>query len=138
MKLATFPALVLLTLVMVIFNACSNSGTSLEGDWKLVSYGNAANPTSALPNVDTTISFKEGQFGGTVGCNSFGGDYKVNGDQLTIGSIISTMMFCEATSAQESVVLGILSDQTLKFSLSGNQLTLTSQDGSSVVVLEKK
>jgi heat shock protein HslJ len=139
MKLATFPALVLLALAMVLFNACSNTGISLQGEWRLVSYGDAANPTPALPNVDTSISFDEkGQFGGNVGCNSFGGDYQVNGNQVTIASIISTMMFCTETSDQETAVLGILSDKTLKMSMNSNQLTLTTGDSLSVLVLERK
>ena len=138
MKLATLPALILLTLAMVIFNACSTANTSLAGEWKLVSYGDADAPTLALPGVDTSISFDEGQFGGTVGCNTFGGDYTLNSDQMSIGSVISTLMFCDQTSAQESAVLAILSDKTMIITQSGNLLTLSSGDGNSVVILEKK
>ena len=139
MKLATFPALVLLTVVMVIFNACSNGGASLTGEWALVSYGNASNPTPALPNIETSITFSaDGQFGGTVGCNTFGGRYKFSGGQITFEGIVSTLMFCEGTSDQESAMLTILSDKTLNVSFDGNQMTLTSTDGSSVVVLTRK
>lgn len=138
MKLATFPALVLLIITMSVFNACSSTDTSVTGEWKLISYGGAANPTLALPDVDTSISFNEGQFGGTVGCNSFGGDYTISGDQLTIGSVVSTMMYCEQISMQESAVLALLSNQTVKFQIEGNTLTLSSLDGSSVVKMEKK
>ena len=138
MKLATLPALIMLTLAMVIFNACSTTNTSLTGEWKLVSYGDSAVPTPAIPGMDTSISFEEGQFGGTVGCNSFGGDYKLNGDQMSIGSVFPTMMFCDQTSTQESAVLAILSDQTMTVTQSGNLLTLSSTDGKSVVTLEKK
>lgn len=138
MKLASLPALVFLMAAMFLFNACSNTTANLTGEWKLVSYGDAAAPTSALPGVDTSISFEDGQFGGTVGCNSFGGDYQMNGDQLRIGSVFSTMMFCDQTSTQESAVLAILSDQTMTITQSGNQLTLSSTDGKSIVTLEKK
>ena len=138
MKLASLPALIMLTLAMVIFNACSTSSTNLAGEWKLVSYGDAAAPTPALPGVDTSISFEEGQFGGTVGCNSFGGDYTLSGNQMSIGSVISTMMFCDQTSAQESAVLNILSDQTMTITQSGNLLTFSSADGKSIVSFEKK
>ena len=129
----------LLTLFAVMLSACAG-GTSvnLAGEWALVSYGDAAAPTPALPGVDTSITFDEGQFGGTVGCNSFGGDYKINGDQMSIGSVFSTMMFCDQTSTQESAVLAILSDQTMTVTQSGNQLILSSADGKSVVMLEKK
>ena len=138
MKLATLPALILLTLAMTVFNACSSAGTSLAGEWQLVSYGNASSPTPAIAGVDTSITFNEGQFGGNVGCNSFGADYTSEGSSIHIGSVVSTMMFCEATSAQESAVLGILSDKTLNVSVSGNQLKLVTEDGASVIVLEKK
>jgi len=139
MKLATFPALVFLIPVMLIFNACSNTSPSLSGEWTLVSYGDSANPAPALPDVDTSITFgADGQLGGTVGCNTFGGGYKVSGGQVTFDGIFSTLMFCEGTSVQESAVLAILSDKTLSFSISGNQLALTSTDGSAVVVLARK
>jgi heat shock protein HslJ len=138
MKLATLPALVLLMAAMFVFNACTITGTSLTGEWKLISYGDAANPTPALPGVDTSISFNDGQFGGTVGCNAFGADYTVNGGQVTFGSIISTLMFCEDTSDQETALLTLLSDQTLNFALNSSQLMLTSADGSSMVVFERK
>ncbi|HMV29583.1 MAG TPA: META domain-containing protein, partial [Anaerolineales bacterium] len=60
------------------------------------------------------------------------------GSSIHIGSVVSTMMFCEETSAQESAVLGIVSDKTLNVSMNGDRLTLTSEDGKSVIVLEKK
>ncbi|MBL8090739.1 MAG: META domain-containing protein [Anaerolineales bacterium] len=129
----------LLIVLVVLLSACSGSSVSLEGEWALVSYGDASNPTSALPDVETSINFDaDGKFGGNVGCNSFGAGYQVNGNQITFEPAFSTMMFCEATMDQETAILGIVSEQTLNFELRGNQLTLTSQDGSSVIVLEKK
>jgi heat shock protein HslJ len=129
----------LLIALVVLLSACSGNSASLEGEWTLVSYGDSANPTSALPNVETSINFgTDGQFGGSVGCNSFGAGYQASGNQITFEPVFSTLMFCEGTMDQETVVLNILSEQTLNFELSGNQLTLSTQDGSSVIVLEKK
>lgn len=138
MKLATLPALIFLALAMFVFNACANTVTTLTGEWKLISYGDASNPSPAIAGVDTSITFNDGKFGGTVGCNSFGADYTSEGSSIHIGSVVSTMMFCEETSAQESAVLGILSDKTLNVSVSGDQLKLVTEDGTSVIVLEKK
>lgn len=136
MKKTTF---LLLALLAALLSACSGGATSPEGEWTLVSYGDAANPTPALPDVDTSISFgADGQFGGTVGCNSFGGGYAVNGDAITFEGIVSTLMFCEGIADQESAVLGMLSDKTVKFSITGNQMTLTSEDGALAVVLARK
>lgn len=129
----------ILFILLITISACSANSASLEGEWTLISYGDSSNPTPALPNVETTINFGvDGQFGGSVGCNSFGAGYQVSGNQITFESVFSTLMFCEGTMDQETVFLNILSEQTLNFELSGNQLTLTTQDGSSVIVLERK
>lgn len=132
--------IILLTLFTLMLSACAG-GTSadLSGEWKLVSYGDAANPTPALPDVDTSLSFGEDdKFGGTVGCNSFGADVTREGDMLKFGTTVATMMFCEASMDQETAVLGVLNEGTFSLSLSGERLTLTSEDGASVIVLERK
>lgn len=130
----------LFVLSVLILSACSGGASaSPTGEWTLVSYGDASNPTSALPDVETSINFNEdGTFGGSVGCNSLGADYKVDSDQITFGSIVSTMMFCEGISDQESAVLNILTDKMVSFTVNGDQLTLASADGASVVVLARK
>jgi heat shock protein HslJ len=89
--------------------------------------------------VETSINFgADGQFGGTVGCNSFGAEYSVSGDKITFGSILSTMMFCEDINEQESTVLSIFSDKALTVKSDGTTLTLVSADGTSVIVLARK
>ena len=129
----------LAALFIFTFSACSGgASTSLTGKWKLISYGDASNPTPAVSNVEASISFDEdGQFGGNVGCNGFGADYEVSGDKITFGSIMSTMMFCEETSSQEGAVLGILSDKTVNFEIDGEQLTITSKDGALIIILTR-
>jgi len=129
----------LLITLLILLSACSGNSASLEDEWKLISYGDSASPTPALPNTETSINFgADGQFGGSVGCNTFGGEYTVSGDEVTFNGVFSTLMFCEGTMDQETVILNMVSDQTLTFEVNGNQLTLTSADGSSVIVLERK
>lgn len=132
----------LFALSVLILSACTSGGgasASPTGEWTLVSYGDASNLTPALPDVETSINFNEdGTFGGSVGCNSFGSDYKVDGDQVTFGSIVSTMMFCNEISTQESAVLAILTDKTVSFTVNGDELTFTSADGASVIMLARK
>ena len=140
MKKTPLFSITLFVLSILILSACSGGASaSVVGEWTLVSYGDASSSTPAVPDVETSIHFDEKeQFDGNVGCNSFGSEYKVDGDQIVFGSIISTMMFCDATSAQESAVLSILSDQSVNYQIDGERLTITSGDGSSVLVLAKK
>lgn len=134
--------LLIATLIGALLAACTSGGASpasITGEWELVSYGSAASPTAAHSEVETNFSFGEdGQFGGNVGCNGFGAEYEVNGNEITFDAIVSTMMYCEAVADQESAVLGALSENPVTFQLDGDTLTLTSADGASVVVLARK
>ena len=127
-------------LVVFMLAACAGgTSASVTGQWKLVSYGPASSQTPAAPNVDTSIEFKSGgPLSSNVGCNSFGGDYKVSGDTLTFGPMASTMMFCEGpVGDQELGTLAVLKESA-KFVMDGNKLTITSGDGKSVIMLARK
>lgn len=132
--------ILLLMLTILILAACSSSPKAdLSGDWRLVSYGDAANPTPALPGVDTLVTFEKGQFGGNLGCNSFGGDYTLSDDTIAFGPVRSTKMFCEQTFAQEQAVFEILGNGgALAIHASDGLLTITSPDGVSMVTLARK
>jgi len=125
----------LLVIVMILSAACAPSApdVKLDGAWGLVAYGDAANPTPALPGVDTLLEFKAGQLNGNVGCNGFGGDYTLKGNSITVGPIMSTMMYCEQTMAQEQGVLAVLQG-TLTMELEGDLLTLTTEAGQVVIL----
>lgn len=141
MKKQLLSFITMLVLAGIMLSACSGgTSASLTGTWKLVSYGSPANPTLAAAEVDTSVSFGEdGTISGNVGCNSFGGDYKVDGDKITFGPISSTLMMCAdpAIGDQETAVLNTLTG-TVTFVIDGDTLTLTSADGSSVIVLARK
>lgn len=120
--------------------ACAGSASaSVVGDWNLVSYGSPTNPTPAAPNVEATVTFgSDGKLSGNVGCNSFSGDYKVDGSTITFGPIVSTMMACaDPIMEQESAVLSMFANSAT-FKIDGKTLTITSANGDSVVNLVQK
>ena len=122
------------TLTWWTLSACAGGSSAvIEGEWKLVSY----NQISAQPNVETTIEFADGQLSGNVGCNHFSGEYKVKGDVIEFGPIMTTEMFCEAVADQESGTYGVLQGNA-GFALNGDILTITSADGGMSITLERK
>ncbi len=134
--------LILLPLMLVCaltLSACGSSDALAGTSWTLVSYGDPANPTAAVSGVDTNLDFaQDGTLGGSMGCNSFGGDYKVKGSQIVFGSLFSTMMACdEPLMSQETATFAVMSG-TVDFAINGNNLTITSADGSRVLNLTKK
>jgi heat shock protein HslJ len=127
-------------IAMFMLAACGGANSnSIVGGWELVSYGDTSNQTTAASiDFNTFINFDEdGDLAGNVGCNSFGGDYEVSGNQIIFGSIISTLMACEdPIGAQESAVLKTFTD-TATYDLNGDTLTITSSDGATSIVLKR-
>ena len=132
--------LIMITILMFVIAACGGGNSnSIVGAWELVSYGSASSQTPVSIYTNTLVDFSsQGELTGNVGCNSFGGDYKVKADEITFGAIISTMMACEdPINTQEASVLKTFT-KTATYTLDGNTLTITAGDGDSVVILKRK
>lgn len=116
-------------LLAFVISACSaaqgESSESLIGSWQLSAYGAVGDPLPAVPDSGAQVIFNDdGTVGGNSGCNGFGGNYAVEGDQVTFSEIVSTLMACEdARMAQEDAVYQVLSG-TSSFKIEGNTLTL--------------
>lgn len=125
--------------ILLMLAACAGGNSaSIEGTWRLVSYGSAPEQTPAAADIDTSIEFKDGQVGGNVGCNGFGGKYEVEGDIITFSEVVSTLMFCEGPAGdQELATLAVLRE-TATYVLDGDTLTLTAADGTAMIVLARK
>jgi heat shock protein HslJ len=133
----------LLTLFMIslAISACSaqiseEPSASLIGSWKLTSFGPVGAPTPAVESADAELTFNEdGTVVGSSGCNGFGGNYTVEGEQVTFSEIVSTLMACEEPlMSQEAAVLKVLTG-TATYKIEGNTLTLTNND--TVLVLAR-
>jgi len=119
--------LLVLLVICLAISACTaeESSASLIGSWKLAAYGSADAPTPAVADAEAELTFNEdGTVAGNSGCNGFGGDYTVEGDQVTFGQIVSTLMACEdPRMTQEDAVHQVLTD-TATFKIESNTLTL--------------
>ncbi len=132
--------LVLFFVTAFALAACSPSASvSIVGEWTLASYGDPSSPTPAASDVETSIIFGEdGQVNGTAGCNGFGGEYSVGDGTIAFGPLVSTLMFCEGPAGEQETVLFNVFFETATFIVDGDTLTITSADGSAVVVLIRK
>ena len=123
--------LLVLFILSLALSACASGSNSpsIVGTWKLTAYGPASSPTPAVADAHASIKFDaDGKLGGSGGCNSLGGDYKVKGDQITFGPIISTMMACEdSRMAQEGTVTQVM-NESASYKIDGNTLTITKDD----------
>ena len=82
-------------------------------------------------NEDHCFFAADNSLTGSAGCNTYTASYKVNGDQIHIGSAASTMMFCsqpDGVMDQETAYLKAL-ESANTYEISGDQLTLRTADG---------
>ena len=128
--------LLILFVICLMMTACAPQETSasLVGSWKLTAYGPAESPTPVVADVEARLTYNEdGTLTGNSGCNGFGGNYTVEGDQITFSEINSTLMACDdPRMEQEDAVHQVLTD-TASFKIEGNTLTLTN-DGMVLVL----
>jgi heat shock protein HslJ len=125
----------LLTLILICLaiSACTASNTaaspSLTGSWKLTAYGPANSPVPAVEGVEAGLTFNEdGTVSGTSGCNGLGGDYTVEGNQITFGEFVSTLMACDdPIMAQEEAAHKVMTG-TATYKIEGETLTITNND----------
>ena len=122
--------LTLLVFTLAVSACASQEGSaSLIGSWLLTAYGPSASPVPAVADSGAQLTFNEdGTVVGNSGCNGLGGDYTVEGNEITFGQITSTLMACDdARMAQEDAVHRVLTD-TATYRIEGDTLTLTNND----------
>ena len=136
-------AFIMLILVGV-FALAANHTPALAADlagtsWKLISYGPSGHPTSAVANVETDLTFGvDGKVTGSLGCNTFSGDYTVKDGKLVFGRVMSTMLACESPRmAQESAAFQVLAG-TVSYKKDGASLAIYAANADVVLSLQQK
>ena len=139
---ATFTLLIVL-LVSINFAllACASSekaSPNLDGTfWKLDSYLNdGGEMVKVLPDSIVNIEFNDDQASGKASCNSYGTTYTKNGENISFGPTMSTLMMCmepEGIMDQENVYLINLASVD-SYQITGEQLTLFNSDGEAVLI----
>lgn len=108
-------------------------GSELQGtSWVLTTFGPTDSQTAVLPDTELTLNFDGDQINGLAGCNSYFAEVTINEDgTLSVGLAGSTLMACmnEDVMQQESDFLAALGEVT-SYTLSGNRLTLHTENGS--------
>lgn len=123
------------TLVEVMSKTGNVTASGLEGvNWHLDSYLSREGETvCVLPNTQVTALFESGRIAGNAGCNNYGGQYVTDGNNLTIGDVVSTLMFCgENVSDQESNYLANL-QSAKSYNVSSNMLRIADSNGTVVL-----
>ncbi len=103
--------------------------------WILVSFGVPGRETPVLAGPRITLAFDaQGRASGTGGCNSYGAQYRVQGNTLSFDDVTHTLMACQLPdiSQQEERYLSAL-ESAGKFELSGDRLAIWYDNGRGIL-----
>lgn len=118
--------------IALMLAACGSTSArpsaEIEGSsWSVESYRG----TRPLAGTEMQLSFADGQIRGTAGCNSFGGSYSVEENQIEISELMRTLMACpdpEGLMEQERDFIDTL-QAVHRLQLSDHTLVLFTADG---------
>jgi len=82
----------LLVLGILLLAACSSKDVGLDGtEWELLSI----NGVAPIEATEITLRFLDGRVQGSSGCNTYGGDYVLEGESVfRVGPVAVTEMAC--------------------------------------------
>jgi heat shock protein HslJ len=102
--------------------ATSDSATKIAGtSWRFTRIDGAPPVSNSAQ-----ISFEKDNLGASVGCNSMGGDWRVENERLIAGPLTQTEMYCaEALWDQEKALNSLLTSAPM-IVVEGNRMTLKS------------
>ncbi len=100
-------------------------------NWVHTLYGNSTTVTPKTPRF--TLTFKSDKtFSATTDCNSVGGEYSLNGNEISFSHMISTMMYCDGSQEQNFVTM-LNQVQTYMFTSKGELVLNLKLDSGSVI-----
>ena len=116
---------------LVMLAACQTQNISLfETEWTLKTM-NGKDYSSFNPPATLTFSQDESRVSGHAGCNRFFGGYVLTDDNLSVGQLGATKMFCEDKMELEDNYLKAL-EHVKRYRIKGNSLQLL--DGGTVIL----
>ncbi|MGD8474083.1 MAG: META domain-containing protein [Anaerolineae bacterium] len=138
MKRTTFTiAVMALAVLLAACGAGPAGGVDLpDTRWVLVTLEGE----SPLPDRAPSAEFSEDQISGSTGCNTYFGTYEVSDDELSIGAVAVTEMWCmepEGVMDQEEAFLAALASVT-GYRLAGEQLELLDGTGETILSFEPR
>ena len=113
-------------------------GLPLAGtDWVLDGYSTGKDAVSpVIAGTEITAMFApDGKVAGSAGCNHYGGSYSLDGGNLSVSSLFSTLMYCgepEGIMEQEGKYLALLANVS-SYRVQGDRLTLTDAEGTDLL-----
>ncbi len=110
----------------------TSADADLKGTWSITKIGSQV----ISDNKKAKFTLQDTQLGATIGCNTHSGTYKVEGQNISISRLRSTLMHCPDLSELESK-MNVHLVKTTQFKLNKNTLFLMDSLGNNTLFLTR-
>lgn len=107
-----------------------------ETEWQLNAIAEENGVVSTQIDAEITVQFVDGSVTGFAGCNQFSGSYVLDGDAITIGELVSTLMACDEEHNQRETQFLTALAQTATYQIDRNSLRLLDEAGNDVIYMQ--
>lgn len=111
----------------------------LLGDWAIVNVATGDSIDSVIEGTEPTLTFTEAGMSVETGCNTGGSDWELDGDELTLGAVMLTLIACEDPPGlmdQEAAIRAGL-ESAARVEVTPTTLTILDEDGRIVLEAER-
>jgi len=123
----------------VVVNASQPQNPLAGTQWQLISYDSGQGTTPVIENTIVSAAFLEDyEITGLGGCNTYSGQYIVDGTSLQISNLVTGRVSCPQPAGlmdQEATYIALLATVTT-YQMSGTQLLLSNAAGQLILTYE--
>ena len=123
---------ILLIVLVIVFSSCNNTKKVVEvtsneipsGTYQIRSVHGAP-----IYKLSFDIDASENKISGKTNCNSYGGNFSINNNEINLGPLMATEMYCEENvmKVEHSIFKAFGDAKT--FVYDNNMFTLSSEEG---------
>ena len=113
-------------------NSIKSINTDLYGQWILRQINDSIIADNKIVKININ---SKGSIGGNNSCNSYGGNYKLNANNISFSDLLQTQMFCEGSIERE--YMSALNN-TRKYKLENKKLSFYDKNDRLLLVFDKK
>jgi heat shock protein HslJ len=118
----------LLFTLFVFVTACGSAAEDeidITGSWQLSSGSVDGQPIPLIDGSPVTLNVTGTEIGGSSACNSYGGQFILDGTAISIGDLMSTMMMCTPEVMEVEIPYTAALPEVDTVAFNGDQLVLT-------------
>jgi len=124
--------IILLLTVVVLITSCNNTkkvaevttGEIPSGRYEIMSVQGAP-----VYKLEFEIDASENRISGKTNCNTYGGSFFITGNEIKIGPLVSTKMYCEENNMEEERRVFEAFGNAKTFVFDNNMFILSSEKG---------